>query len=102
MPAAITFFNVFLLAWSGFFGSVRARLASLDEADRCEGYRTSNVIRGENALTADLTLVGRGCGIYGADLKELRVGVQWESGMFAVRAKLFDHIDMLQIPAFMS
>lgn len=46
----------------------------------CPGYRASNVEETESGLTADLTLAGDACNIYGEDLESLKLVVEYQTG----------------------
>lgn len=48
----------------------------------CPGYTAKNVKKTASTLTADLTLAGRGCNIYGTDIPELRLEVTYDDGIF--------------------
>lgn len=47
----------------------------------CPGYRASNVVETETGLTADLTLAGAACNVYGRDLENLKLSVNYDNGM---------------------
>ena len=47
---------------------------------KCKGYSATNVIKHDRGLTAELNLIGEGCGIYGPDLSKLRLTVEYEAG----------------------
>jgi alpha-glucosidase len=47
----------------------------------CPGYKASNVRQTANAVTADLNLAGPACNIYGTDLRNLTLTVEYQSGM---------------------
>lgn len=49
--------------------------------DSCPGYRASDVETTDNGLTASLTLAGTACNVYGTDLEELTLTVEYQSGM---------------------
>lgn len=66
-----------LLASTSFAGVV-PRQANLDS---CPGYEASNVQHSETGLTADLTLSGTGCNVYGHDLQDLSLIVEYQSSM---------------------
>jgi alpha-glucosidase len=80
MPAMFTFLHASILLWTSLlhWGSA----VPLKRADNCPGYKASNVHRSESNLTADLTLVGTACNIYGEDLLDLKFSAQWQTGMF--------------------
>ena len=47
--------------------------------DSCPGYKASNVQKTSGKLTADLTLAGDECNVYGSDIKDLRLLVEYQS-----------------------
>jgi alpha-glucosidase len=49
---------------------------------QCPGYRASNVKKHSQSLTADLTLAGKPCNSYGTDLKNLKLLVEYQTGMY--------------------
>lgn len=46
----------------------------------CPGYALSNVQSQGSSITADLTLAGDGCNIYGNDLTDLKLQVEYQTG----------------------
>lgn len=48
----------------------------------CPGYRASNVLTTANGLTAKLTLAGTPCNLYGTDLEDLTLTVEYQTGKF--------------------
>ena len=46
----------------------------------CPGYTASNVQQTAAGLTADLTLAGPACNVYGTDLANLTLTVEYQSG----------------------
>ena len=46
----------------------------------CPGYKASGVETTGNGLTATLTLAGTACNVYGTDLEELTLTVEYQSG----------------------
>ncbi|QIW98810.1 hypothetical protein AMS68_004328 [Peltaster fructicola] len=56
--------------------SVLPRQASIDS---CPGYKASNVQQSDSGLTADLTLAGTACNVYGTDLTDLTLTVEYQS-----------------------
>lgn len=48
--------------------------------DSCPGYKASNVKTTGNGMTASLTLAGTACNVYGTDLDELTLTVEYQSG----------------------
>lgn len=56
-----------------------APLAGIANGQDCPGYRASNVEETGSGLTADLTLAGDPCDIYGQDIQELRLIVEYQT-----------------------
>lgn len=54
----------------------------------CPGYSASNVRQSSNGLTADLTLAGEACNVFGTDLPNLTLTVEYQSGKTFDSAKL--------------
>jgi hypothetical protein len=52
--------------------------------DACPGYAASNVRNNGASITADLTLAGTPCNVYGQDLINLRLLVEYQDGTFSV------------------
>ncbi|KAI8629984.1 glycoside hydrolase family 31 protein [Xylariaceae sp. FL1651] len=50
-----------------------------DPLSACPGYSASNVKTTAHGLTADLTLAGKGCDVYGTDLKDLTLEVSYDT-----------------------
>lgn len=46
----------------------------------CSGYSASNVEVTDSTITADLTLAGDACDVYGTDLEDLTLKVTYETG----------------------
>ena len=46
----------------------------------CPGYRASNVVTTDSTVTADLTLRGTACNVYGTDLTDLQLVVEYQTG----------------------
>jgi alpha-glucosidase len=55
--------------------------------DSCPGYKASNVKTSGTGLTASLTLAGTACNVYGTDLDELDLIVEYQTG----ESRLSDH-----------
>ena len=49
-------------------------------ADKCPGYKASNVKTSHNGLTADLKLAGKACNAFGDDLENLKLVVSYDTG----------------------
>jgi alpha-glucosidase len=47
--------------------------------DVCSGYKASNVVETSNSLSADLTLIGDGCNVYGHDIADLVLSVEYQA-----------------------
>jgi hypothetical protein len=47
----------------------------------CAGYRARNVVETATGLTADLTLAGAACNVYGRDIEQLKLSVNYDTGM---------------------
>ncbi|KAI1432490.1 glycoside hydrolase family 31 protein [Xylaria sp. CBS 124048] len=60
--------------------------ASIDD---CPGYTASNVVETEGTVTADLTLSGTACNIYGTDLTDLKLLVEYQTGT-RLHVKIYD------------
>jgi hypothetical protein len=46
----------------------------------CPGYRASNFVETSTGLTADLTLAGAPCNVYGRDIEHLKLSVNCDTG----------------------
>lgn len=46
----------------------------------CPGYQASNVKETDHGLTADLSLAGDACNVYGDDLTDLKLLVEYQTG----------------------
>ncbi len=55
--------------------------AAANDSSSCPGYAASNVKQSGTTLTADLTLAGPACNTYGTDLKDLKLLVEYQTGM---------------------
>lgn len=58
-----------------------AVIARQDIGHQCPGYKASNVQEGTHSLTADLSLAGKACNVYGADVEQLKLLVEYQTGM---------------------
>lgn len=61
-------------------GASIPRQLSNPSLNDCPGYSASNVVDSGSSVTADLSLAGTACNIYGEDLKDLRLQVEYETG----------------------
>ena len=57
-----------------------AAAASAASVADCPGYKASNVEETESGLTADLTLAGDACDVYGDDIADLKLVVEYQTG----------------------
>lgn len=55
---------------------------AFDVLASCPGYKASNVKTTDSGLTADLTLGGKACNVYGKDITDLKLEVTYETGTF--------------------
>lgn len=58
----------------------RADTSNSSTLDNCPGYKASNVQTTDSGLTAELSLAGAACNVYGDDLKDLILQVTYETG----------------------
>jgi alpha-glucosidase len=58
---------------------VSGHSSSADPLAACPGYTASRVQTTASGLTADLTLAGKACNVYGTDLKDLTLEVVYET-----------------------
>ncbi|KAI0179182.1 glycoside hydrolase family 31 protein [Hypoxylon sp. FL1284] len=81
--------QIFLLAHAA-----GALAASIED---CPGYAASNVVDADGTVTADLTLSGDACDIYGTDLPNLQLLVEYQSET-RLHVKIFDAgLDVFQV-----
>ena len=57
-----------------------AALAASAPIESCPGYTASNVKQTANSLTADLTLAGEACNVFGEDIQDLKLLVEYQTG----------------------
>lgn len=61
--------------------SLKPRQASALSIDQCPGYVASNVhYSSDKIVSADLSLAGTACNVYGADLVDLKLLVEYQTG----------------------
>lgn len=58
----------------------RRDAAATDSLAQCPGYKASNVRVSATGVTADLTLAGAACNVYGTDLPNLILQVTYQTG----------------------
>jgi hypothetical protein len=61
-------------------GAAVARRQAAGNVNDCPGYSVSNLVNTDTGLTAKLTLAGPACNIYGRDVQDLRLLVNYDSG----------------------
>ncbi|KAL6718544.1 hypothetical protein ACLMJK_004636 [Lecanora helva] len=72
-----------------------ATAASIDD---CPGYVASNIVQTSSGLAADLTLAGPGCNVYGYDLGELKLLVEYQTDT-RLHVKIYDAAETVyQVP----
>jgi alpha-glucosidase len=52
---------------------------AVDPQSVCPGYTASNVLETANGITADLTLAGPACNVYGTDIEALTLTVEYQA-----------------------
>jgi alpha-glucosidase len=62
----------------GLFGLYA--VSSVIAQSECSGYTATNIQQTNNGLTADLHLAGRACDVYGVDLPNLTLTVEYQTG----------------------
>ncbi|KAK5169379.1 uncharacterized protein LTR77_005354 [Saxophila tyrrhenica] len=68
------------------------------QLSECPGYTASNVQRGVGKITADLNLAGEACNVYGHDLRDLRLLVEYQTAQ-RLHVKIYDAAERVyQIP----
>jgi hypothetical protein len=73
----------FVLAATAVIAStIDLRASSSDPLASCPGYKASNVKTTSSSLTADLSLAGKACNVYGTDLTDLTLSVVYETGEY--------------------
>ena len=59
-----------------------AAVAQTADLDSCPGYNAQNVQTNGASITADLSLAGTACNVYGNDTQSLKLEVTYETGAF--------------------
>ena len=70
-----------LLARASYAALIPRDYPSDDALSACPGYKATNVKTTATGLTADLSLAGKACNVYGTDLDHLTLQVTYETGM---------------------
>ena len=52
------------------------------DLDACPGYKATHVVTNGPTLSAELTLAGKACNVYGPDVKKLSMEVTYETSEF--------------------
>lgn len=60
-------------------GPLVPRQSNASDVSACPGYKASNVKNTTSGLTADLTLAGTACNVYGTDLTDLTLTVEYQT-----------------------
>lgn len=63
---------------------IAATTASIDD---CPGYTLSNVAESDSQITGDLILAGSACNIYGEDLTNLKLLVEYQTSKSSTNEK---------------
>jgi alpha-glucosidase len=67
----------------GHLAGAAAIERSSHDASSCPGYKTSNVVNKNGHITgADLNLAGAACNVYGTDLKNLKLSVEYQTSQY--------------------
>ena len=76
---------LFLIAGLAWVSAISgAAICSRQIRDDCPGYIASGVSKTSTGLTADLALGGTACNIYGNDITDLKLTVNYDSGMWSL------------------
>ena len=67
-------------------------LAVAGSIDDCPGYAATNISENANTLTATLSLAGDACNVYGDDISDLTLLVEYQAGK-PQRTKLCERLD---------
>lgn len=76
MPVQRYIFNTYSKLW-GWLAYAATIVAG---QDNCPGYFASNVVTTGSTLTADLHLAGPACNVFGTDLTDLKLLVEYQTG----------------------
>jgi alpha-glucosidase len=69
-----------LLAVAASANQLISRANQDDPLSSCPGYKATKIKTDHSSLTADLTLAGTACNVYGTDLTDLTLEVVYETG----------------------
>lgn len=59
--------------------AVIATTALSASLEKCPGYKVSNIRDNGHTLEADLRLAGEACNVYGEDLRQLKLRVEYQT-----------------------
>jgi hypothetical protein len=71
----------------GYFLLGLATAATAASVDSCPGYNAGAILSSRSSLTADLSLAGDACNVYGDDLDNLRLLVEYQTGKLTMALK---------------
>ena len=71
---------LFLAATASAAALVLRDTSPSDPLAACPGYKASNIKETATGLTADLSLAGDACDVYGTDLEDLILEVSYDTG----------------------
>jgi hypothetical protein len=80
MPTTSIYLHAFVVLWTSLLHWANG--ATSQQVTDCPGYKASNVKTFDGGLTADLTLAGEACNIYGKDLHDLKLKAEYQTGSF--------------------
>lgn len=69
-----------MMFWQSPFLAAAGFAIAATAQSECPGYRASDVQTTANGLTANLQLAGEACNIYGTDLPNLTLTVEYQTG----------------------
>ncbi|OAG09494.1 uncharacterized protein CC84DRAFT_1202211 [Paraphaeosphaeria sporulosa] len=98
MPASLTFLRTWLLLGSALVPWTQS--APVRRVDECPGYTASNVQNTDRGITADLTLAGAECNVYGTDLHDLKFEASYQTDS-RLHVIIYDEDEQVyQVPDF--
>lgn len=74
------------IAFLGLLGVAAATWVDPATLDACPGYKAVNIQDDGSTLTADLTLAGKACNVFGTDIQQLKLEVAYETGLSSLLA----------------
>jgi alpha-glucosidase len=73
--------SCYVVSWlAGCLTAASAAPVATDPLAQCPGYTAYNVQQSPNGMTASLKLAGNPCNVYGDDLTDLTLTVEYETG----------------------